>query len=81
MVRLLQMGYVGASPVKPKTAFSVRLLVHHHAMWLRCAVSTQGFCEALDDILDAHNPLILTQTTLQVRPNFTLRNRDSCQSG
>lgn len=71
MVRLLQMGYIGASPARPKTAFSVRLLVHHHAMWLRCSVSTQGFCEALDDFLDSHNPVILTSSTMQVSENYS----------
>ncbi|KAH9820127.1 hypothetical protein DFH28DRAFT_1079978 [Melampsora americana] len=61
MVRLLLMGYVGASPVRPETAFSVRLLVHHHSQWLNCAVSTQGFCKGLDKVLDSQGePLILT---------------------
>lgn len=59
-VRLLQMGYMASSPKQPRTAFSLRLLKHHHAVWLRCAVSTQGFCEALDDTLDDDNPLIVT---------------------
>ncbi|EGF98558.1 uncharacterized protein MELLADRAFT_113453 [Melampsora larici-populina 98AG31] len=48
------------SPSQPRTAFSVRLMKHHHAVWLRFAVGTQGFCDALDDTLDDHSPLILT---------------------
>ncbi|KAH9820010.1 hypothetical protein DFH28DRAFT_1079905 [Melampsora americana] len=32
---------------------------HHHALWLRCAVATEGFCDYLDDTLDDANPLIV----------------------
>lgn len=60
--RLLLMGYIAASPSQPRTAFSVRLLKYHHALWIRCAVPTQGFCEAFDDVLDDHCPVILTST-------------------
>ncbi|EGF99350.1 uncharacterized protein MELLADRAFT_112798 [Melampsora larici-populina 98AG31] len=58
--RLLQMGYMAASPSRPRTAFSLRLLVHHHAQWIRFAVPTEGFCEALDSTLDHSSPVILT---------------------
>ncbi|KAH9815796.1 hypothetical protein DFH28DRAFT_1082087 [Melampsora americana] len=59
-VRLLQMGYIASSPSQPRTAFSVRLLVHHHNQWVRYAVPTHAFCEGLDESLDSHNPVILT---------------------
>ncbi|EGF97296.1 uncharacterized protein MELLADRAFT_70083 [Melampsora larici-populina 98AG31] len=58
--RLLQMGYMAASPKIPRTAFSLRLLVHYHTIWLRCATPIAGFCEALDDVLDDDNPVITT---------------------
>ncbi|KAH9822477.1 hypothetical protein DFH28DRAFT_881650 [Melampsora americana] len=58
--RLLQMGFMAASPKQPSTAFSLRLLKHYHTVWLRCATATQGFCEALNDILDDNSPAILT---------------------
>ncbi|EGF97832.1 uncharacterized protein MELLADRAFT_69741 [Melampsora larici-populina 98AG31] len=68
--RLLQMGYIASSPSKPRTAFSVRLLVHHHSQWVRYAVPTQAFCEGLDESLNSHNPVILTSSGKMPRPNF-----------
>ncbi|EGF97141.1 uncharacterized protein MELLADRAFT_114562 [Melampsora larici-populina 98AG31] len=58
--RLLQMGYMAASPSKPRTAFLLRLLVHHHSQWVRYAVPTEGYCDALDSTLNSHSPVILT---------------------
>lgn len=61
------MGYIGGSPVHPRTAFSIRLLRFFHCIWKHGAVRTQAFVRALDEYLDAHNPLILTAKTQQVR--------------
>ncbi|EGG01602.1 uncharacterized protein MELLADRAFT_78975, partial [Melampsora larici-populina 98AG31] len=36
-VRLVEMGYIGATPVHPKTAFSIRLLKHFQVVWKYCA--------------------------------------------
>lgn len=60
------MGYIGSSPVNPKTAFSVRLLRQHDLLWQECSVSTQGYCKALEYFLDAHNSPILTEKSQQV---------------
>ncbi|KAH9807979.1 hypothetical protein DFH28DRAFT_1088460 [Melampsora americana] len=60
LVRLLLMGYIGASPVRPETAFSVRLMVHHHAMWLRCA-----WREPFGAAIDAYRAILLQIRTLE----------------
>ncbi|KAH9820123.1 hypothetical protein DFH28DRAFT_826355, partial [Melampsora americana] len=60
-VRLMRMGYIGGSPVHPQTAYSIRLLRLHHAMWKYCTVRTQGFALALDSFLDAACPQILVK--------------------
>lgn len=54
------MGYIAALPSQPQSAFSVRLLVHHHTIWLRCAVSTEGFINGVDSVLDYHNQAMCT---------------------
>lgn len=66
-VRLLQLGYIGASPAFPSTAFSLRLLRMHHVLWKRCAVRLAPFSQAIDEFLDAMNPLILVPGTHEVR--------------
>ncbi|KAH9809786.1 hypothetical protein DFH28DRAFT_904067 [Melampsora americana] len=65
MVRLLLMGYIGASPVHPATAFSVRLMVHHHAMWLRCAVPTQDWHVPFTAAIDTYRATLLQIRTLE----------------
>ncbi|EGF99400.1 uncharacterized protein MELLADRAFT_94642 [Melampsora larici-populina 98AG31] len=50
------MGYLAASPSQPRTAFSVRLINHHHAQSIRFAVPTEGYCSALDDVLNNGSP-------------------------
>ncbi|EFP93136.2 uncharacterized protein PGTG_19152 [Puccinia graminis f. sp. tritici CRL 75-36-700-3] len=58
-VRLIQMGYIGATPKFPKTAFSIRLLQLHHILWKHCAIAMLPFSKAIDEFLDNNNPLIL----------------------
>ncbi|KAA1070361.1 hypothetical protein PGT21_009982 [Puccinia graminis f. sp. tritici] len=58
-VRLIQMGYIGASPKFPKTAFSIRLLQLHHILWKHCTIAMLPFSKAIDEFLDINNPLIL----------------------
>ncbi|KAH9815164.1 hypothetical protein DFH28DRAFT_893208 [Melampsora americana] len=72
LVRLLLMGYMGASPARPDTAFSLRLMVHHHKMWLRCAVPTQGQVLQPRDwrapftaAIDAYRAILLQIRTLE----------------
>lgn len=56
------MGFLGSSPVHPRTAFSLRLLRLHHKLWKYCSVRTEGFALALDEFLDVSNPLLLTKS-------------------
>lgn len=65
-VRLIKMGYIGSSPVFPQTAFSIRLLRMHHVVWKHCAIATQPFALALDEILDGFNPPMISPDTHQV---------------
>lgn len=65
-VRLLKLGYIGASPVFPQTAFSIRFLRMHYIFWKYCAVATQPFALALDEILDGFNPPMISPETNQV---------------
>ncbi|EGG02524.1 uncharacterized protein MELLADRAFT_66338 [Melampsora larici-populina 98AG31] len=71
--RLLQMGYLAASPSRPRTAFSVRLMVHHYSQWIRFAIPTEGYCQALDDVLNNNSPEILTPKG-HVRKNLSMLN-------
>ncbi|KAH9463074.1 hypothetical protein Pst134EA_015161 [Puccinia striiformis f. sp. tritici] len=44
-VRLLTLGYIGSSPIRPQTAISVHLLQFHDLAWQWCHVATQPFTE------------------------------------
>ncbi|EFP90620.2 uncharacterized protein PGTG_16646 [Puccinia graminis f. sp. tritici CRL 75-36-700-3] len=46
-VRLLTLGYIGSSPIRPRTAISVRLLQFHDLAWQWCHVATQPFTEVV----------------------------------
>ncbi|EGG06582.1 uncharacterized protein MELLADRAFT_86417 [Melampsora larici-populina 98AG31] len=59
--RLIYMGYIGGSPKYPQTAFSIRLLQFYHIIWKFCSTRLGPFARALDEFLDAWNPLILTK--------------------
>lgn len=52
-VRLIQMGYIGGSPMQPECAYSLRLLRLHDNLWKNCSVRTQPFTQALEDF---HRP-------------------------
>lgn len=65
--RLIQMGYLGGSPIHPNTAFLLRLIRLHHIFWEHCSIRFQPFAFALDAFLDPHNPLILAQGSSKVR--------------
>ncbi|EGG01505.1 uncharacterized protein MELLADRAFT_92095 [Melampsora larici-populina 98AG31] len=65
--RLIQMGYMGASPVHPRTAFSLGLLRIHHILWKYCCVRTEPFALALDEWLDGFCPVITSKRTNQAR--------------
>lgn len=60
------MGYIGSSPMFPGTAFSIRLLQFYHVLWKYSAVRLQPFTLAIDELLDANNPLLFAPGTNQV---------------
>ncbi|KAH9824273.1 hypothetical protein DFH28DRAFT_879361 [Melampsora americana] len=59
--RLIYMGYIGGSPKYPQTAFSIWLLRFFHITWKFCTSRAEPWTRALDEYLDAFNPLILTK--------------------
>ncbi|EFP91019.2 uncharacterized protein PGTG_17291 [Puccinia graminis f. sp. tritici CRL 75-36-700-3] len=74
-VRLIQMGYIRTSPKFPRSAFSIRLLRLHDIIWKNCAVSITPFAKAIDEYLDANNPLILVSgADMDSDPLYTTRD-------
>ncbi|KAH9809040.1 hypothetical protein DFH28DRAFT_907067 [Melampsora americana] len=67
IVRLVMKGYIGGAPVRPRTAFSIRLLAFHHILWKYCTIRLAPFVEAFNEFLDAGNPLFLIPGTEQTR--------------
>ncbi|KAI7939540.1 hypothetical protein MJO29_014276 [Puccinia striiformis f. sp. tritici] len=51
-VRLLQMGYLAGSPVKPQTGFSLPLLIFHNSLWSYCHIGALPFTMALNHWLE-----------------------------
>ncbi|PLW33701.1 hypothetical protein PCASD_10315 [Puccinia coronata f. sp. avenae] len=51
-LRLLQRGFIAASPVKPQTAFSLPLLAFHNALWNHGHVGAQPFTLAITEWLE-----------------------------
>lgn len=66
LVTLLRLGYMGSSPIHPRTAFAIRLLRFHHILWKYSSVRLASFTEAIDEYLDPRNPLFLVPGTDQV---------------
>lgn len=65
-VRLIRQGFLGGSPVEPRTAFSLRLLRFYHILWKECSTAILPFSRAIDEYLDAHNDLMLVKDSYQV---------------
>ncbi|KAH9808790.1 hypothetical protein DFH28DRAFT_1087200 [Melampsora americana] len=63
VVWLVRQGCMGNAPKVPRTAFSIRLLRFHHILWKHCSVGLAPFVTALDEYLDAHNPLLVVSGT------------------
>ncbi|KAH9440304.1 hypothetical protein Pst134EB_030924 [Puccinia striiformis f. sp. tritici] len=59
VVRLLTLGFVGSSPIRPRTAFSVRLLQFHNLLWQWCSVATFPFTKMLLRWLEERSERIL----------------------
>ncbi|KAH9455056.1 hypothetical protein Pst134EA_022532 [Puccinia striiformis f. sp. tritici] len=51
-VRLLQMGYLAGSPIKPQTGFSLPLLIFHNSLWSYCNINALPFTMALNHWLE-----------------------------
>ncbi|EFP80000.2 uncharacterized protein PGTG_05225 [Puccinia graminis f. sp. tritici CRL 75-36-700-3] len=51
-IRLLQTGFLAASPVKPQTCFSLRLLIFHNSLWNHCHIGALPFTAALTEWLE-----------------------------
>ncbi|KAH9455406.1 hypothetical protein Pst134EA_022874 [Puccinia striiformis f. sp. tritici] len=51
-VRLLQHGYLAASPLAPQTAFSIHLMLLHNSLWNNCRIDTQPFMVAITEWLE-----------------------------
>lgn len=65
-VRLIQAGYFGGSPERPKTAISIRLVRFFHLAWKHCTVAYAPFSKLLNEFLDPAHLLILTGNNMQV---------------
>ncbi|KAH9807729.1 hypothetical protein DFH28DRAFT_1088754 [Melampsora americana] len=57
LIRLVNMGYIGTTPLQPRTAFSIRLLRFHHILWKFSSIRLAPFVESLDEYLDAQNAI------------------------
>ncbi|KAI9603651.1 hypothetical protein KEM48_000412, partial [Puccinia striiformis f. sp. tritici PST-130] len=51
-VRLLQYGYIAASPLAPQTAFSMPLMHLHNSLWNNCRIDAQPFMVAIREWLE-----------------------------
>jgi hypothetical protein len=51
-VRLLQIGFLPASPIAPQTAFSLPLLIFHDSLWNNCHVGALPFTTTLKEWLE-----------------------------
>ncbi|KAH9818880.1 hypothetical protein DFH28DRAFT_888009 [Melampsora americana] len=67
VVSLVRRGYIGATPLHPQIAFSIRLVGFHHIVWKYCTVRLAPFVEAINKYLDAGSPLFLVLGTEQTR--------------
>ncbi|KAH9808547.1 hypothetical protein DFH28DRAFT_1195413 [Melampsora americana] len=46
-IQLLHRGYVASSPIKPRTAFSVRYIQLYHDLWEQTGLNKSGFVQGL----------------------------------
>ncbi|OAV96944.1 hypothetical protein, variant [Puccinia triticina 1-1 BBBD Race 1] len=67
-VKLLQLGYIAASPVQPQTAFSLPLLIFHNHLWNRCHVGALPFMEALNQFLEPRSQRLYAKKGTHARP-------------
>ncbi|OAV95623.1 hypothetical protein PTTG_03934 [Puccinia triticina 1-1 BBBD Race 1] len=51
-VRLLRMGYLPGSPIRPVTAFSIPLLILHNSLWNNCHIGALPFTTAMKQFLE-----------------------------
>lgn len=67
LIQLLRLGYMGASPMQPRTGFSLRLLRFHHTLWKHSGVRLADLTDAMDEYLEPRNPLFVVPGTDHVR--------------
>ncbi|KAH9808495.1 hypothetical protein DFH28DRAFT_909305 [Melampsora americana] len=60
-VRLIQAGFIGGTPVTPNLAITIRLLRFFYTVWKYCSLRFKPFAEALNNFMDAGNPLFLNR--------------------
>ncbi|KAH9810997.1 hypothetical protein DFH28DRAFT_1085190 [Melampsora americana] len=72
-VRLIQMGLIEATVKLPVIAFSIQLLRLHHLIWRLCRVRINPFYLAIDEYLDAQNPIITLAHGVQVTQKKSLK--------
>ncbi|KAH9821718.1 hypothetical protein DFH28DRAFT_824194, partial [Melampsora americana] len=58
-VWLIQAGFIGTTPVMPNAVITIWLLQFFHTVWKYCSLRFLPFAEALNEFLDAGNPLFL----------------------
>ncbi|EGF97999.1 uncharacterized protein MELLADRAFT_84103 [Melampsora larici-populina 98AG31] len=76
-VQLVQMGLIGSTAKNPVTTFSIRLLRLHHLLWKLCCVQISPFCLAIDEYLDARNPIITSADGVRVNQASKLHSISS----
>ncbi|PLW37624.1 hypothetical protein PCASD_09061 [Puccinia coronata f. sp. avenae] len=61
IVRLLGHGYLGCSPVRPQTAFSINLLAFHNHLWQWCTIGNLSYMNAMQAWLEERSNPLLTK--------------------
>ncbi|EHS63905.1 uncharacterized protein PGTG_20887 [Puccinia graminis f. sp. tritici CRL 75-36-700-3] len=66
-VRLIQMGYLPGSPIRPVTAFSLPLLILHNCLWNNCHIGAMPFTMALKQYLEPRSQRLTVQNAKHAR--------------
>ncbi|PLW42398.1 hypothetical protein PCASD_06367 [Puccinia coronata f. sp. avenae] len=66
-VRLLQIGFLPASPIAPQTAFSLPLLIFHDSLWNNCHVGALPFTTTLKEWLEPRSERLFVRRKKHAR--------------
>ncbi|PLW15673.1 hypothetical protein PCASD_17792 [Puccinia coronata f. sp. avenae] len=66
-IRLLQIGFLPASPITPQTAFSLPLLIFHNTLWKHCHVGVLPFTDALREWLEPQSERLFARRKRHAR--------------